>query len=163
MSIFTLVYLSTSAMNGQYRCMYLVALLFKSPSFHLRTDCSLFLVSYCAAVSYFQNTQVSFASDSVPFNSRFFSMALQHTFHWVCISGQIHSFSNIFIVAISLPFKSKDNVFLSILFSGKCGDSHSLPLPLAPSLSFRGHLRGPQSVVLLSACNCLTVMNHDER
>lgn len=77
MSIFTAVYLSTSAMNGQYLCMYLVALLFKSLSFHLCLGrLQSVLVSYCAAVSYFQNTRVSFASDSIPFNSCFFSMAL---------------------------------------------------------------------------------------
>lgn len=75
-SIFTAVYLSTSAMNGQYLCMYLVALLFKSLSFHLCLGrLQSVLVSYCAAVSYFPNTRVSFASDSIPFNSCFFSMA----------------------------------------------------------------------------------------
>lgn len=76
MSIFTAVYLSTCAMNGQYLCMYLVALLFKSLSFHPSMGrLQSVLVSYCAAVSYFPNTRVSFASDSIPFNSRFFSMA----------------------------------------------------------------------------------------
>lgn len=56
--------------------MYLVALLFKPLSFHLSMGrLQSVLVSYCAAVSYFQNTRVSFASDSIPFNSCFFSMA----------------------------------------------------------------------------------------
>lgn len=76
MSIFTAVHLSTPALNGQYVCMYLVALLFRPLSFHLSMGrLQSVLVSYCAAVSYFPNTRVSFASDSIPFNSRFFSMA----------------------------------------------------------------------------------------
>lgn len=76
MSIFTPVYLSSSAMKGLYLCMYLVALLFRTPSFHLRMGrLQPVLVPHCAAVSYFQNTRVSFASDSIPFNSCVFSEA----------------------------------------------------------------------------------------
>lgn len=45
-------------------------------SFHLRTGrLQSVLVPHCAAVSYFQNTRVSFASDSIPFNSCVFSEA----------------------------------------------------------------------------------------
>lgn len=122
MSIFTAVYLSTPAMNGQYVCMYLVALLFKSLSFHLSVGrLQSVLVSYCAAVRYFPNTWVSFGSDSILFNSHFFSMAplvyVSLSVHQRADSFFASSKSTLlcFIDAISLLFKSTDNMFLSIL------------------------------------------------
>lgn len=175
MSIFMAVYLSTSAMKGQYLCMYLVTLLFKSLSFHLSTGrLQSVLVCYCAAVSYFQNTRVSFASDSIPFNSHFFSMACL-AYISLSVHQQADSFFSpskstflFFIVAISLLFKSRDNVFLSILlhpFQWRVqGFSLSLLLSLCLSLPLHSHFffsegiwgtpeRGASLEAQLSVCN----------
>ena len=119
-------------------------------SSHLWTDCSLFWCPIVQLSVIFKTLechlpQIPSLSILAPFlwlHSR--------TSHWVCISGQIHSslppkahfffffFSFFFIAAISLLFKSTDNVFLSILlhpfqrrvqgFSVSLAHSHSLSL-----------------------------------
>lgn len=120
MSIFTAVYLSTCAVNGQYRCMYLVALLFKSPSFHQSKGRlqSVFGVLLCSCQLFSKHSGViCLRFHPFQFSPLFYGFTSVHLIEFAVgrfiLLLKAHFF--FFIAAISLLFKSKDNVFLSIL------------------------------------------------
>lgn len=145
MSIFTAVSLSTCAVNGQYLCMYLHP--FIGLPFHLWADCALFLVPNCAAVSYFENSRVSFASKFHPFQFPcVYGSSSVHLIERASVGILLLFQKHFFHSSHKPPFKSTDNVFLSmvvVLFSGECRDSLSAPAPGPPSLVCGVHLGGP--------------------
>lgn len=101
---------------SQYLCMYLVTLPF-IPSCRLQSV----LVSYCAAVTYFPNTRVSFASDSILSLPPPFPAYISLSEHQQADSFFSSSKSTFFsVAAISLLFKAGQCVFVSVSVLSGC-------------------------------------------
>lgn len=116
------------------------------------------LVPNCAAVSYFENSRVSFASKFHPFQFPcvfFYGSSSVHLIERASVGILLLFQKHFFHSSHKPPFKSMDNVFLSmvvLLFSGECRDSLFVPA-LKPPLSFWSSSEGtcspPNSIVSL--------------